>query len=82
MHLRVDIDFERLRFAYRVEGENWCLLPQQFDASVLSDEAAAPGTPNFTGAFVGMACQDMAGTARPADFDWFVYKARDYRPAL
>jgi xylan 1,4-beta-xylosidase len=82
VHLRVDIDFERLRFAYRVEGENWCLLPQQFDASVLSDEAAAPGTPNFTGAFVGMACQDMAGTARPADFDWFVYKARDYRPAL
>ena len=37
-----------------------------------------PGTPNFTGAFVGMACQDMAGTAAPADFDWFCYRERDF----
>jgi xylan 1,4-beta-xylosidase len=27
-----------------------------------------------------MACQDLAGTARPADFDWFEYRERDYRP--
>ena len=40
----------------------WQRLPQTFDASILSDEAQMPGTPNFTGAFVGMACQDMAGT--------------------
>jgi len=26
-----------------------------------------------------MACQDMAGTGRPADFDWFDYRERDYR---
>ena len=39
---------------------------------------ARPGLPNFTGAFVGMACQDLAGTARPADFDWFEYRERDY----
>jgi xylan 1,4-beta-xylosidase len=30
-------------------------------------------------AFVGMACQDTAGTARPADFDYFEYKERSYR---
>ena len=52
-------------------------LPQQFDASILSDEATAPGLPNFTGAFVGMACQDLAGTAMPADFDYFEYQERD-----
>ena len=82
MHLRVEVDFERLRFAYRVEGvdQDWRWLPQQFDASILSDEACAPGTPNFTGAFVGMACQDMAGTARPADFDFFEYEKRSYLP--
>ena len=56
----------------------WTWLPQQFDASILSDEATAPGLPNFTGAFVGMACQDLAGTALPADFDWFEYRERDY----
>jgi len=45
----------------------------------LSDDATAPGAPNFTGAFVGMACQDGAGTARPADFDYFEYQERGYR---
>ena len=76
--LRVEVDLERLRFAYRTAGEAWNWLPQQFDASILSDEATAPGLPNFTGAFVGMACQDLAGTARPADFDWFEYRERPY----
>lgn len=80
IELRVEIDFERLRFAWRVGGGTWNVLPKIFDASILSDEAAAPGTPNFTGAFVGMACQDSAGTALHADFDWFDYAERDYRP--
>ncbi len=80
VHLRVEIDYERLLFAYRVEGvdSDWHRLPQQFDASILSDEATAPGQPNFTGAFIGMACQDLAGTLSPADFDCFEYRQRSY----
>ncbi len=78
--LRAEIDYERLRFAYRLEGGVWVWLPQIFDASILSDEATSPGAPNFTGAFVGMACQDMAGTVHPADFNWFEYRERDYLP--
>ena len=78
IELRVEVDYERLRFAYRMNGSVWQWLPQQFDASILSDEASAPGLPNFTGAFVGMACQDLAGTAMPADFDWFEYREREY----
>lgn len=35
--------------------------------------------PNFTGAFVGMACQDMSGAGLAADFDWFEYRERPYR---
>jgi xylan 1,4-beta-xylosidase len=73
------VDCERLHFGYRVEGTEWRWLPQQFDASILSDEASVPGSPNFTGAFVGMACQDIAGTARPADFDYFEYVEREFR---
>jgi GPH family glycoside/pentoside/hexuronide:cation symporter len=53
----------------------WFAVPY----GILSDEAAAPGTANFTGAFVVMACQDTAGTARPADFDFFEYQERSYR---
>lgn len=82
VELRVEVDFERLRFAYRVGGGAWTWLPQQLDASILSDEATSPGAPNFTGAFVGVACQDMAGTARAADFDWFEYRGREFQAAL
>jgi xylan 1,4-beta-xylosidase len=78
VHLRVEVDFERLRFGYRMGGDDWSWPPQQFDASILSDEAATPGSPNFTGAFVGMACQDLSGTGRPADFDYFEYAEREF----
>ncbi len=81
IELRAEIDQERLLFAYRVEGRGaaWQWLPQPFDASILSDEATAPGAPNFTGAFVGVACQDTSGAAWHADFDWFEYREREFR---
>ena len=82
IELRVEVDFERLRFGFRVHGKPWHWLPEQFDASILSDEASAPGLPNFTGAFVGMACQDTAGTCKPADFHYFEYAEREYRREL
>ena len=82
VHLRTEVDFERLLFAYRLDGDAWIWLPESFDASILSDEASAPGLPNFTGAFVGMACHDLAGTAKPADFDYFEYRERDYEAVL
>jgi xylan 1,4-beta-xylosidase len=81
VELRVEVDYERLHFAYRISGAEWTWIPQQFDASILSDEATAPGLPNFTGAFVGMACQDMSGARLAADFDWFEYVERPYRTA-
>lgn len=80
LHLRVEVDFERLLFAYRLDEGDWRRLPEQFDASILSDEASAPGLPNFTGTFVGMCCQDMSGSCRAADFDYFEYRERDFRP--
>ena len=78
VQLRVEVDFERLRFAYRIDGGDWQWLPEQFDASILSDEATQPGMANFTGAFVGVACQDMSGVAKHADFDYFEYREREY----
>ena len=77
IHLRVEVDFERLYFAYRVGARKWTRLGP-LDASILSDEASAPGTPNFTGAFVGVCCQDLGGTRRHADFDYFEYRERSY----
>ena len=78
VELRVEVDFDRLSFAFRSGGAAWTWIPQQFDASILSDEATTPGLPNFTGAFVGVACQDVAGTRCAADFDYFEYREREY----
>jgi xylan 1,4-beta-xylosidase len=77
--LRVEVDFERMRFAYRHGGGAWTWLPELLDASILSDEATTPGAPNFTGAFVGVACQDTSGAGQHADFDFFEYREREYR---
>ena len=72
--LKVEVDHNMLRFAYRVaDAPEWCRFPETFDASLLSDEATLPGLPNFTGTFVGMACQDLAGTGIPAAFGHFRY---------
>ncbi|PZU08789.1 glycoside hydrolase family 43 protein [Sphingomonas sp.] len=72
--LAAAVDHHILRFGYRTETmTDWCWLPQALDASALSDEATLPGLANFTGAFVGMACQDMGGLAMAADFDSFSY---------
>ena len=79
VELRVEVDFERLRFAFRTNKQPWTWVPEVFDASILSDEATAPGQPNFTGAFVGMCCHDSSGQCRPADFDYFEYVERDYQ---
>jgi len=82
VELRVDVDFERLRFGFRTNSQEWTWLPEVFDASILSDEASAPGQPNFTGAFVGMCCQDGSGQGRAADFDYFEYTERGYLSKL
>lgn len=78
IELRAQVDGESLRFAWREQGAAaWTIVPQTFDATILSDEVTWPGLPNFTGAFVGMACQDLSGAGTPADFAWFVYEGDD-----
>jgi xylan 1,4-beta-xylosidase len=82
LELRMDVDYERLLFAYRLPGGTWQMLPQIFDASIVSDEAGPPTAANFTGAFIGVCCQDTSGTRRPADFDFFEYRERAYQPQV
>jgi len=41
--------------------------------SLISDEAGRGAGASFTGAFVGMCCQDLSGQNCPADFDYFQY---------
>ncbi|MES2584329.1 MAG: glycoside hydrolase family 43 protein [Pseudomonadota bacterium] len=79
IHLAVKVDRAELQFGYRLQGGDtaWTWLTPLLDASILSDEASPPGRSGFTGAFVGMACQDMSGSGLPADFAWFEYVEED-----
>lgn len=74
VYLRVDVDYHLLQFSYSKDGKNWIKIGTTFDASILSDEYTVPN--RFTGAFVGICCQDLSGQRRAADFDFFEYLER------
>jgi xylan 1,4-beta-xylosidase len=74
-YLRVQVNYDKLYFFYAADESDWQRIPQKFDASTLSDEFASGGTgAHFTGAFVGLCCQDLSGGRLPVDFDFFEYK--------
>jgi len=75
VYLKLVIEKERIRFLYSRDGEEWNAIGAEQDASILSDEHAVPCA--FTGNFVGIACQDLTGARRHADFDWFEYRELD-----
>ena len=73
-YLKVEVDYHILQFFYSKDGEEWRKIGPQFDASILSDEYTEPN--RFTGAFVGLCCQDLSGQRKEADFDFFEYIER------
>ena len=66
------MDYDRLRFSYAEVEDQWIPVDMDFDASILSDRYR--DILGFTGSFVGLSCQDLAGTGIPADFDYFEYR--------
>ena len=72
--LGADIDGQDLVFRWSPDGERWTSLPITLDQSLISDEAGLGEGASFTGAFLGMACQDLSGRNHPADFDCFAYR--------
>lgn len=71
--LRGDVGGADLQFSYSLDGKKWITLSPVLDNSLLSDEAGRGMHANFTGAFVGMACQDVSGGAKTAEFEYFEY---------
>jgi len=72
VYLRATVDTCMLRLAFSTDGEAWTAVGPVLDFSTLSDEACNKGV--FTGAFVGICAQDLAGTGKHADFDFFEYR--------
>ncbi|RKL68461.1 glycoside hydrolase 43 family protein [Salipaludibacillus neizhouensis] len=72
IYLKVIVDHHKLQFLYSIDRQRYKKVGPEMDASILSDEACDQGW--FKGAMVGICCQDMAGSAIEADFDWFKYQ--------
>ncbi len=77
VYMQAVINGAELQFYYAVEEDQWKKIGPVLDASILSDDYVRDKEryrPAFTGAFVGMCCQDLTGGGKIADFDWFEYK--------
>ncbi|WP_312887180.1 beta-xylosidase family glycoside hydrolase [Clostridium lacusfryxellense] len=76
IYLKVEVHYCELRFFYAIKKDDWKQIGKVYDASTLSDDAIE-GSSAFTGAFVGIACQDLSGMNKHVDFDYFSYVERE-----
>jgi len=70
--LRLVVRFAAAQFWWTQGDQPWRAIGPELDAGKLSDDYDRLG---FTGAFVGMACQDFRLQKFPADFSLFTYDA-------
>jgi xylan 1,4-beta-xylosidase len=82
VHLALTFDVQQMQFAYSLDGAAWQDIGPAIGAAFLSDEFACQERNGFfhsfgfTGNFIAIACQDLAGTRAHADFDYFDYAER------
>lgn len=73
--LRVCIMGCELQFSYSSDGEQYTQIGGKMDCSNLADEGYSEiGHEGHTGTLVGMACQDLTGRGKHADFFNYTYK--------
>jgi len=77
IYLKAHLNRSNLQFHYATKANEWQRVGKIVDGSILSDDYVREGgqhyRPAFTGAFVGLCCQDLSGQQQHADFDWFEY---------
>ena len=66
------VERENLEFSFSTDEVKWKGCGPILDMSLLSDHYVKGGS--FTGAMVGVCCQDLSGKRIYADFDWFEYR--------
>ncbi len=80
VHLRIIFSHDTYQHYYSVGSTDWAAFGPAMATNMLSDEFVTrsrdgyPYSFGFTGNFVGIACQDLAGTRISADFDYFDYE--------
>ena len=71
VYFKVNVDTDVYHYSYSFDSKEWTKIEKLLDATKLSDDYV--NGPRFTGAFVGMNCDDMSGSRLPADFKYFRY---------
>ena len=73
LELKAELTCSELLFYYRLKTQDWTAIGKVYDASKLSDDYIYPHEMAFTGAFVGLCCQDLSYGGHHADFEYFRY---------
>lgn len=84
VYLKAEFNGAVIQFYYAVETKdnqpNWQAIGPELDGSILSDDYVVHTekgySPCFTGAFYGLACQDLSGQKSHADFKYFDYQEK------
>jgi len=78
VYLKGVFDHTDIQFYYTTQTDNWRKIGGVLNGSILSDNYVRDEEnrygPAFTGAFVGLCCQDLTGQGFHADFDWWEYR--------
>ncbi len=72
-YLKAEMDNDILKFSYSKDGALWNIIEYELDSTILSDENCKSGF-GFTGAFVGVCCQDLLKQEKHADFKYLSYE--------
>lgn len=82
VYLKVALNGADLQFYYALIENEWIKAGPVLNAGILSDDYVRDEgnsyKPAFTGAFVGLCCQDLSGQKLPASFDWFSYQENEF----
>jgi xylan 1,4-beta-xylosidase len=71
IYLRVNFNRQTFQFSYSSDDQNWHQIGPKFESSHLSDDYCNGLA--FTGTFIALCAQDLAGTRHHADFNFFEY---------
>jgi len=72
-YLMAAFDHDRLQFRLSTDGSAWTDIGPALDAGQLSDDYE--GKLGFAGTMIGLCVQDLSGTKKHADFDYFSYRS-------
>jgi xylan 1,4-beta-xylosidase len=74
IYIAAEANRDKLRFGYSLNKKEWHPLGGVLPADHLSDDYIEKSGLVFTGAMVGVCCQDLCDRTAYADFDYFDYK--------